>query len=118
MGLNFCGRSKIHGNDQLQNEFVKFHTKQYPYDKVVKDDCDPILYWKSMACFEETHALAKVALKLIAFPQSSANVERTFSSLRRIHTWQRSSIGREKLAKLVYIYINRHALHNENMLRS
>jgi len=90
---------------------VKFRQSQFPYNQKVKDDSDPVLYWKTLECVKETHALAKVALKIIAFPQSSANVERTFSALRRIHTWQRSSIGREKLAKLVYIYINRHAFH-------
>jgi len=70
-----------------------------------------------MLVAKESKLLAKVALKLINFPQSSASVERTFSAVRRIHTWQRGSLGRETLSKLVYIYVNRRALQKENVLR-
>jgi len=54
--------------------------------------------------------LASIALPLLQFPQSSAAVERSFGALQRVHTWQRGSLGREKLAKMIYIYVNCSAL--------
>jgi len=107
----------ITGSNALISEFVKFRTSQYPFADVVTQYEDPVEYWQKLICVSETQHLAKLALKLIGFPQSSASVERTFSAVRRIHSWQRACIGREKLRKLVYIYVNRHALRGENMLR-
>jgi len=107
----------ITGSNALISEFVKFRTSQYPFADVVTQYEDPVEYWQKLICVSETQHLAKLALKLIGFPQSSASVERTFSAVRRIHLWQWACIGREKLRKLVYIYVNRHALRGENMLR-
>jgi hypothetical protein len=59
---------------------------------------------------KEAKPLAVIALEILAFPMSCAAVERSFSVVCRIHTWQRNKLGRKKLAKLVYIYINRRLL--------
>jgi len=97
---------KISGKASIDNELAKFRYKEYPYNEVVPSDGDPILYWKNLAGTIEGEELAKLALQILQFPQSSASIERSFSAVRRIHTWQRSSLGREKLAKMVYVYFN------------
>jgi len=96
--------------DWLAQEFRKFRNLEFPYDESVPVDADPISYWKDRHCTLEGKALAEIALPLLQFPQSSASVERTFSALRRVHTWQRASLGREKLAKMIYVYVNCAAL--------
>jgi len=83
---------------------------QFPYDEAVSADADPICYWKDRLHTLEGKALAEIVLPLLQFPQSSASVERSFSALRRVHTWQRASLGREKLAKMIYVYVNCAAL--------
>jgi len=54
-------------------------------------------------------------LEVLGFPQSCAAVERSFSAVRRIHTWQRNRIGRKKLAQLMYIYLNQRALQKQEI---
>jgi len=100
----------------LFSEFSDFRNKQFPFENDVTLEEDPISYWKRLSYKAESQALAKIALAILGFPQTTASVERSFSSLRRIHTWERNSIGREKLSKLVYIYINRKALWECNRL--
>jgi hypothetical protein len=76
---------------------------------------DPVLYWTRVQVMSPLNcALAEIAIEILSFPGSAAAVERTFSVVRRVHTWQRNRIGRKKLAKLVYIYINRRALDKCN----
>jgi len=103
---------KIHGDTSITTEFTKFRNKQFPFEEEMIGD-DPVKYWMQMSTCNESKALAAVALSLLGFPQSSASVERSFSAVRRIHTWQRALLGREKLSKLVFIYINQQALRNK-----
>jgi hypothetical protein len=56
----------------------------------------------------------QIALKVLSFPASCAAVERSFSCVRRIHTWQRNRLAPETLANLVYIYLNSRALAKIN----
>jgi len=100
-------------SQNIVNEFIKFRRGLAPYNHQIAEDESPCQYWSRFACVTTTEGLAKVALKILGFPQSAASVERTFSAIRRIHTWQRSCIGREKLAKLVFIYVNRRALQKQ-----
>jgi len=104
---------KVAGNlwsTQFDAEFTKFREKRFPFDLVIPIEADPVKYWRDQFDSQEGKLLATVALKVITFPQSSASVERSFSALRRVHTWERSSLGREKLSKLIYIYVNCAAL--------
>jgi len=100
----------------VAQEVMKFRKREYPYDENVPVEGDPIEYWKNLSLTLEGKELAEVALSLLQFPQSSASVERSFSALRRVHTWQRASLGREKLAKMIYIYVNSAALRRLNIL--
>lgn len=72
---------------------------------------DPIAYWTRIRQMSPPNrALANIALEILSFPASAAAVERTFSVVRRVHTWQRNRLGRETLSKLVYVYVNQRAL--------
>jgi len=62
-------------------------TNQFPYDEA-STDSDPVLFWKKLSRTAEGKLLANIALPLLQFPQSSASVERSFSAVRRVHTWQ------------------------------
>jgi len=101
----------------ISTEFAKFRRKQFPYEKSFPVEGDPIEYWNQLCCIQESTTLAKAAYWLMTIPQSTASVERSFSAVRRIHTWTRSSLGREKLAKLVYIYFNCSALRKAGKLK-
>jgi len=96
-------------------EFTKFRAKKgiYAADPF---DTDVLLYWQRLAGVSSSKELAQIALSLLALPQSCAAVERSFSVVRRIHTWQRNKLGRKKLAKLVFVYLNKRALTRQSLL--
>lgn len=52
----------------------------------------------------------QVAIEVLSFPASAAAVERTFSAVKRLHTWQRGKLNRDTVAALTYVYVNRRAL--------
>jgi hypothetical protein len=77
---------------------------------------NPVLWWQGIyASSPKNRSLAAIAIEILSFPASTAAVERTFSVVRRVHTWQRNRLSRKKLAKLVYIYVNQRALAQQNM---
>jgi len=102
----------------LETAYLAFRLKAFPYDELpgepVTPDTCPIMYWKHLSDSNQAKDLAAIALTLLQFPQSSASVERSFSAVRRVHTWQRASLGREKLAKMIYVYFNCAALRGIN----
>lgn len=106
-------RPKVAGDEKwdarLRQEWLLFcNNEGYYFSDHVEEN--PRLYWLGLKRFTETKELAILALEILGFPQSGASVERSFCAVRRIHTWQRSCIGRKKLAKLTFVYINRKAL--------
>ena len=79
--------------------------------KEIKEDDDPLIWWKRIQLKSpNSKTLAHIAIEILSFPGSAAAVERSFSVVRRVHTWQRNKLKREKLSKLVYLYVNRRAL--------
>jgi len=67
---------------------------------------DPTLPWRLLASCIEYQELARIAIEILTMPSGIAGVERSFSALRRIHTWQRAMLGPKTVDKLQYIYIN------------
>ena len=56
---------------------------------------------------------------LLVLPISTATAERTFSSLRILKTWLRSTMGEERLSGLALMYIHRNiALNNEHIIKT
>lgn len=54
--------------------------------------------------FPSLKAILQVALTI---PVSSCSCERSFSALRRLHTWLRSTMGQERLNELAVLSIER-----------
>jgi len=100
----------------FQSVFENFRNERGPFQGVaVSDLTHPVTFWRRFLSIRNTQLLARIAVDLSSLPGSCASVERSFSAVRRIHTWQRNRLGREKLAKLVYVYINRRILAKEEL---
>jgi len=102
--------------EAIRVDLSKFRRCEFPFEEKAELTENPILFWQELSTTDEGKALAAIALSLLQFPQSSAAVERSFSALRRVHTWQRASLGREKLAKMIYVYVNCASLRRANKL--
>uniref|UniRef100_A0A8C6SSN1 HAT C-terminal dimerisation domain-containing protein n=1 Tax=Neogobius melanostomus TaxID=47308 RepID=A0A8C6SSN1_9GOBI len=61
--------------------------------------------------FPTLHAVLKAALTI---PVSSCSVERSFSALRRLHTWLRRTMGQERLNDLAVMTIEKQYLNEIN----
>ena len=56
---------------------------------------------------------------LLVLPISTATAERTFSSLRILKTWLRSTMGEERLSGLALMYIHRNiTLNSEHIIKT
>jgi hypothetical protein len=91
-------------------EVTRFRSRDGVYHSEIQD---PILFWKRLRSLPKPGPLAEIALKILSLPMSCVAVERSFSVVRRIHTWQRNRLGRKKLAKLVYVYLNQRVLDKQ-----
>ena len=66
--------------------------------------------------YPNVHTLLKL---LLVLPISTATAERTFSSLRILKTWLRSTMGEERLSGLALMYIHRNiTLNNEHIIKT
>lgn len=72
----------------------------------VKGEIHPIKYWLSSAGERYPH-LAKIALRYLSVPSSSADAERSFSARGDILTCRRRNLTRENRARLTFLYANR-----------
>lgn len=98
--------------DEIRETWRNFKFKRGSFLFIdVNNDTDPIAYWENFLGRPGVSKFARVALKILRFPQSSASVERSFSPIRIIHTRLRNRLGRDTLAKLVYVYYNVRALN-------
>lgn len=100
--------------ETLYTEFIKFRSFQGVYKSRLNEE-NITLFFERLKLVNSAKLFANFALEILAIPQSCASVERTFSAIRRIHTWQRNKIGRKKLSKLVYIYVNNKEFREENL---
>eukprot|EP01127_Copromyxa_protea_P013972 TRINITY_DN381_c0_g1_i4.p1 TRINITY_DN381_c0_g1~~TRINITY_DN381_c0_g1_i4.p1 ORF type:complete len:250 (-),score=19.31 TRINITY_DN381_c0_g1_i4:8-757(-) len=96
----------------LQQAWIDFRLEEGVFSNQCQVTDDPVIWWKRIRAMSTRNKwLSDIAIEILSFPGSAAAVERTFSVVRRIHTWQRNRLRRETLQKLVYIYINRRALN-------
>lgn len=100
----------------IQTQVTQFRSKAGVFALNVSVDTNPCIFWQRLANVQQTSELANIALTLLGFPQSCATVERSFSAVRRIHAWQRNKLGRNTLAKLVFLYVNRRVLQKRDLL--
>eukprot|EP01127_Copromyxa_protea_P010323 TRINITY_DN2511_c0_g1_i5.p1 TRINITY_DN2511_c0_g1~~TRINITY_DN2511_c0_g1_i5.p1 ORF type:complete len:594 (-),score=80.92 TRINITY_DN2511_c0_g1_i5:2252-4033(-) len=101
---------KLMAGPQWQNleaTFQDFRDSSGLFSGHVNQNGDPKLMWRRAKDTREGKQLADIALYLLSYPMSAVSVERSFSVVRHIHTWKRNRLGRENLAKLTYIRVNR-----------
>jgi len=63
-----------------------------------------------ISAFQEVFKLSQLILTI---PSITASVERSFSALKRIKSYQRSTQGQERLSSLSLISIEKELLHKE-----
>jgi len=101
-------------NSGLGEQFIKFRQQEGVYMPTLDTDI-PYLYWQRLLGIASSSRLATISLNILKFPQSSADVERSFCAVKRVHTWQRASLRRKKVAKLVFIFVNNKKLNNQEL---
>jgi len=74
---------------------------------------NPIRPWKTMLRDPKYRALAELAIETLTIPTGIAGVERSVSTLRRVHTWERNRLAPARVDKLVFIHHNLRLLPNE-----
>lgn len=67
---------------------------------------DPLVPWRWISMFPKYNKFANFVLKVLKIPPGIGAVERSFSPVRRIHTWQRSSMQSDTVDDLIYVYVN------------
>ena len=116
------------GKDQMSwrerfKKFTDFYNQDFPSPLAIDGECEMWeTYWKaqtelpdnlsstlkSIPNLEKIFVNIFVALKLLATsPVTSCGCERSFSALRRLKTWQRSTMTEERLNGLALMQIHR-----------
>ena len=101
---------------KIKDQIAKFRRWLGPFHGEVQPDEDPFAFWFWISSNKGYEEVAEIALFLLEFPMSSASVERSFSVIRHIHTWKRNRLGRERLATLTFVNINRNFKRKINRL--
>lgn len=76
------------------------------------NNTSPVTWWKG---FYGNSSLAKVAIRLLSMPATSAACERNFKSFSNIKTKKRNKLTSERTAKLVTIHYNLHLLEEDEL---
>lgn len=95
---------------RLRNELIVLYTSEEflntnPYDLVKKIKMNDLI-----SAFQEVFKLGQL---IWTIPSTTASVERSFSALKRIKSYQRSTQGQERLSSLSLISIEKELLHKE-----
>jgi len=100
--------SKLAGDNwnTVNSQLKIFFTYGGPFTKCPVNE-NPVTYWTTISKFIGYDKISELGIKILGFPMSSAAVERSFSTIRHIHTWKRNSLTRDHLAKLVFVCYNR-----------
>lgn len=93
---------------KLMNELKVLYTKKEFESKKVYEILNIILEEDLEEVFSETCKLARLVLTL---PSTTASVERSFSVLRRLKTYLRSTMGEERLFNLMLMAVESELLH-------
>ncbi|KAL4130820.1 hypothetical protein QTP88_008201 [Uroleucon formosanum] len=101
---------EIFGFIRLLNELIVLYKSEEflntnPYDLVIKIKMNDLI-----SAFQEVFKLGQLILTI---PSTTASVERSFSALKRIKSYQRSTQGQERLSSLSLISIEKELLHKE-----
>ncbi|XP_062541722.1 uncharacterized protein LOC134209723 [Armigeres subalbatus] len=103
-----CSRFSNFDKVKLTNELKVFYTKDEFAGRKVAEIMNVLVTNNLEDIFSETHRLARLILTL---PSTTASVERSFSILRRIKTYLRSTMAEERLKWLMLMSVENALLH-------
>jgi len=99
LGLIECRKDR----DDLSDSIDNFRNSENLYAIPLLAGRSPLKYWKHYKSFPKTAMLAKIGARLSSIPASSAGVERSFSTQKRIHTQVRNRLSDKNIDKIMRI---------------
>lgn len=105
---DFCRRFNEIDKNKLINELKVLYAKSECQEKTLQEIVRWIVDEELADVFSEVTQLAKIVLTL---PSTTASVERTFSAMRRIKNYLRSTMGEERLQGLMLMAVEKEILH-------
>lgn len=98
---------KLDGSGDLINEGLIWH-------KIVQDTKTNISTLENMLrAAEFVPKIQSVLLKSLAFPVTTATIERLFSTLRRVKTWLRSTMSENRVSGLCMLSVHRDMIKSD-----
>ncbi|XP_035272635.1 52 kDa repressor of the inhibitor of the protein kinase-like [Anguilla anguilla] len=106
-------REDLHQPDSINQEIHRWKVKNQPQKALAstaKETLDDIMeYYPNIRCILSIY---------LTLPVTTCSCERSFSALRQLKTWLRSSMGNERLSGLAMMHVHRNrALDPEKVLR-
>jgi hypothetical protein len=88
---------------ELADNVNHFRNSKGLYGLTLMCGKNPASFWKNLKEFPSTLKLATIGSKLLTVPASSAGVERSFSTQKRIHSSERNRLSDKNVDKLMRI---------------
>jgi len=95
-----------------------FQDKMLGEDLLMGENGDPISAWGFVWFWDEYKPLALLAIELLQIPTGIADVERSFSPLRKTQCWWRGSLGPATLDNMIYVEWNKRLLDGDHAHQS
>lgn len=104
--------------NNLISQIAQYRSKEGIFNKeflwkTLDSKLNPITWWKGF-CSNSAAELAKIAIKILSSPPTSASVERSFSKMGHIQNLKRNRLDNERASKLLFIAHNKNLLDNYN----
>uniref|UniRef100_A0A6P7G201 52 kDa repressor of the inhibitor of the protein kinase-like n=1 Tax=Diabrotica virgifera virgifera TaxID=50390 RepID=A0A6P7G201_DIAVI len=104
--LDFYQSDLVHTNRDILNAEWELWKSHWKIDQVTPKTATSVL--KALKDEDDAFPNMKILLGILAvLPVTTASVERSFSTLKRLKTYLRNSIGEERLTSLVLLSIHR-----------
>lgn len=104
--------------NNLISQIAQYRSKEGIFNKeflwkTLDSKLNPLIWWKGF-CSNSAAELAKIAIKILSSPPTSASVERSFSKMGHIQNLKRNRLDNERASKLLFIAHNKNLLKNYN----
>jgi len=104
--------------NNLISQIAQYRSKEGIFNKeflwkTLDSKLNPLIWWKGF-CSNSAAELAKIAIKILSSPPTSASVERSFSKMGHIQNLKRNRLDNERASKLLFIAHNKNLFKNYN----
>ena len=111
----FCRRTRDINVDTLQTQLDMFRQQGWKCESI--DDFIQQLRKLEGAVRNLFSDVKRLVRLLLTVPCSNAEAERSFSSLRRLKTYLRSSMGQERLNNIALLHVHQDRLESLNIIQ-